>query len=98
MPGPAPPGWSPARCALHADLERELAGFIGQPAALVTSTGYHANLAVVTALADRSSLVVSDAHIHASLIDAARLSRAEVVVTPHNDVARGAQAALAGRR
>ena len=53
----------------------------------MTSTGYHANLAVVTALVDRSSLIVSDAHIHASLIDAARLSRAEVVVTPHNDVA-----------
>jgi 8-amino-7-oxononanoate synthase len=41
---------------------------------------------VVTALADRSSLVVSDAHVHASLIDAARLSRAEIAVVPHNDV------------
>jgi 8-amino-7-oxononanoate synthase len=72
---------------LHAELEAELAEFMGQPAALVMSTGYHANLAVVTALADRSSLVVSDAHVHASLIDAARLSRAEIAVVPHNDVA-----------
>jgi 8-amino-7-oxononanoate synthase len=72
--------------ALHAELEDELAEFMGQPAALVMSTGYHANLAVVTALADRSSLVVSDAHVHASLIDAARLSRAEISVVPHNDV------------
>jgi len=85
---------------LHADLERELADFLGWPAALVTSTGYHANLAIVTALADRSSLVVSDAHIHASLIDAARLSRAEITVTPHNDVAavRTALAGAGGRR
>ncbi|MET0525523.1 MAG: 8-amino-7-oxononanoate synthase [Nocardioides sp.] len=81
--------------SLHDDLERELAAFLGWPAALVTSTGYHANLAVVTALVDRSCLIVSDAHIHASLIDAARLSRAEVVVTPHNDVA-AVRAALAG--
>ena len=71
---------------LHVELETALAEFLGQPAALVTSTGYHANLAAVTALADRECLVVSDAHVHASLVDAARLSRAEVTVTPHNDV------------
>jgi 8-amino-7-oxononanoate synthase len=66
----------------------------------VTSTGYHANLAAVTALADRECLLVSDAHVHASLVDAARLSRAEVTITPHNDVA-AVSAALAqadGRR
>ena len=72
---------------LHATLEQELAAFVGMPAALVTSTGYHANLAVVTALAGRDTLVVADAHMHASLIDAARLSRAEIAVVPHNDVA-----------
>lgn len=72
---------------LHAELEDGLAAFTGQDAALVLSTGYHANLAVVTALAGRDALVVSDAHIHASLVDAARLSRAEVAVTPHRDVA-----------
>jgi 8-amino-7-oxononanoate synthase len=85
---------------LHATLEQELAAFMGQPAALVMSTGYHANLAAVTALADRDTLVVSDAHIHASLIDAARLSRAEIAVTPHADV-EAVDAALtraAGRR
>lgn len=71
---------------LHETLEQELAVFLGQPAALVMSTGYHANLAVVTALADRDTLIVSDAHIHASLIDAARLSRSEIAVTPHGDV------------
>ncbi len=71
---------------LHQQLERELADYLGQPAALVFSTGYHANLAVVSALADRDTLVISDAHIHASLVDAVRLSRARLEVVPHNDV------------
>ena len=59
---------------LHAELEAALASFLGQPAALVMSTGYHANLSAVAALADRDCLVVSDAHVHASLVDAVRLS------------------------
>ncbi|WP_433873029.1 8-amino-7-oxononanoate synthase [Saccharopolyspora sp. CA-218241] len=85
--------------ALHAELERALAGFTGRDAALVLSTGYHANLSAVTALADRDALIVSDAHVHASLIDAARLSRATVEVVPHNrvDAVRSALAG-AGRR
>ena len=80
---------------IHDDLERALADFLGQPSALAMSTGYHANLGVVTALVDRDCLVVSDAHVHASLVDAARLSRAEVAIAPHNDTAAVA-AALAG--
>jgi 8-amino-7-oxononanoate synthase len=79
---------------LHAELEAGLAGFMGQPAALALSTGYHANLAAVTALVDRDCLVVSDAHVHASLVDAVRLSRAEVVIVRHNDLA-GVSSALA---
>ena len=70
---------------IHDELERELATFLRQPSALVMSTGYHANLGVVTALVDRDCLVVSDAHVHASLVDAARLSRAEIAIVPHND-------------
>lgn len=72
--------------ALHAELEEELAAHLGQPAALVLSTGYHANLAVVTALADRTTRILSDAHVHASLVDAVRLSRAQLDVVPHSDV------------
>lgn len=72
---------------LHADLERALAAFTGREAGLVFSTGYQANLSAVTALADKHSLIISDAHVHASLIDAARLSRATIHVVPHNDVA-----------
>ena len=85
---------------LHRELEAELADWLGQPAALTFSTGYHANLSAVAALADREAHVVSDAHIHASLVDAVRLSRAALTVVPHNDVAavRDALAAYAGRR
>ena len=81
---------------LHTSLEDALADYLGQPAALCFSTGYHANLGLVAALADREALVVSDAHIHASLIDAVRLSRAELVVVPHNDVEAVRRAVAAG--
>ena len=50
------------------------------------STGYAANLAVVTGLVGRDCHVVSDAHVHASLVDAARLSRARLTITPHSSV------------
>jgi 8-amino-7-oxononanoate synthase len=71
---------------LHAQLEDELAAFCGAVAALVFSSGYTANLGAVTALSGPGALVVSDAASHASLVDACRLSRARVVVTPHADV------------
>src|SRR5215469_1667065 len=82
--------------SIHTELERALAAFTGFGSALVFSTGYHANLSVVQALAGQDALVVSDAHVHASMIDAGRLARATVTVTPHNDVAAIARA-LAGR-
>ena len=63
---------------IHARLERELADFVGVPAALVFSSGYLANLGAVTALTGPGALVVSDARNHASLVDACRLSRARV--------------------
>jgi len=52
----------------------------------VFSSGYLANLGVVTALSGPGSLIVSDGANHASLIDACRLSRARVQVVAHNDV------------
>lgn len=83
--------------SLHTDLERALARLMGQRGALVFSTGYHANLGLLSALADREAHVISDGHIHASLIDAVRLSRAGLTVVPHNDVdaVKRAQDALA---
>lgn len=73
--------------ALHAELESELAGYAGQESGLVFSSGYLANLGVVTALGGPGTLLVSDEHIHASIVDACRLSRSRVEVVPHNDVA-----------
>ncbi|HEY2765476.1 MAG TPA: 8-amino-7-oxononanoate synthase [Pseudonocardiaceae bacterium] len=71
---------------LHHELEAALAAFCGTAAALVFSSGYTANLGAVSALSGPGSLIVSDAGSHASLVDACRLSRARVVVTPHFDV------------
>jgi 8-amino-7-oxononanoate synthase len=68
--------------ALHVELEDELAGFLGAEAALVFSSGYAANLGVLTALTGPDTLIVSDAANHASLVDACRLSRAGVAVVP----------------
>jgi 8-amino-7-oxononanoate synthase len=70
---------------LHTVLERRLARFTGMPSALVFSSGYLANLGVLTAL--RPGLIVSDRGNHASLIDGCRLARCPVTVTPHRDVA-----------
>lgn len=71
---------------LHEEFERGIADFLGAESALCFSSGYLANLGVVTALAGRGALVVSDGGSHASLVDACRLSRARVVVTPRGDV------------
>ncbi|MFI1716715.1 8-amino-7-oxononanoate synthase [Streptomyces sp. NPDC053513] len=70
---------------LHTRLERELAEFCGFEAALVFSSGYTANLAALTALGGRGSLIVSDASNHASIVDGCRLARAETAVVPHTD-------------
>ncbi|MDD7940574.1 8-amino-7-oxononanoate synthase [Actinomycetospora lutea] len=72
---------------LHGELEDALADFTGSPAALVFSSGYTANLGAVTALSGRGALVVSDVAAHASLVDAARLSRARVEVARCTDPA-----------
>lgn len=72
--------------ALHHRLEQELAAFVGLPAALLFSTGYMANLGVVTALAGRGDAVFADRLNHASLVDAALLSRAEHKRYRHNDL------------
>ncbi|MCH0540034.1 8-amino-7-oxononanoate synthase [Streptomyces sp. MUM 203J] len=85
---------------LHAELEREIAAFCGFEAALVFSSGYAANLAVLTALSAHGSLTVSDAANHASIVDGCRLSRAETAVVPHADphAVRKTLAADPGRR
>ena len=71
----------------HIELEHELAKFCGTQAALVFSSGFTANLGAVTALSGKGSAIVTDAYLHASLIDGCRLSRADVAVMEHGDVA-----------
>ncbi|MCZ8252631.1 MAG: 8-amino-7-oxononanoate synthase [Hylemonella sp.] len=77
----------------HEELEERLADFLAphllQPRALYLSTGYMANLAVLTALAAATpgeAEIFSDALNHASIIDGTRLARAKVTVYAHNDV------------
>ncbi len=71
---------------LHETLETRLAEFMGVERSLSFSTGYMANLALITALCGREDAVFSDALNHASLIDACRLSRATVHRYPHCDL------------
>ena len=72
----------------HEELERELARFKQTEDCLLFSTGYMANLGIITALAGPEDLVVGDRLNHASLIDACRLSGAAFRVYPHGDAAR----------
>jgi 8-amino-7-oxononanoate synthase len=81
---------------LHQQFESAMAEFVGAPTGLLFSSGYTANLGAVAGLSGPGSLLVSDAYSHASLVDACRLSRARVVVTPHRDV-DAVEAALAAR-
>ena len=70
---------------LHHELETSLAAHTGAEAGLVFSSGYTANLGALTALAGPGTLVVSDERNHASIVDACRLSRAEIAITAHAD-------------
>ena len=72
-------------------LERRFADFKRVERSLYFSSGYLANIGVMTALAEPGDVVFSDERNHASLIDAVRLSAAARVVFPHNDVGRLAE-------
>jgi len=72
--------------AAHHALEQRLAAFVGLPGALLFSTGYQANMGVVTALVGREDAVFADRLNHASLNDAALLSRAGFKRFPHLDL------------
>jgi 8-amino-7-oxononanoate synthase len=78
-------GHSRAHAQLEDDLAEFAGGFVDNPRALYFSTGYMANLATLTALAGRGTTLFSDSLNHASLIDGARLSRADIQIYPHAD-------------
>jgi 8-amino-7-oxononanoate synthase len=71
---------------VHRELEVALSAWLGVEATLLFSSGYAANVGVLSALAGSDCVVVSDALNHASIVDGCRLSRARVVVTPHVSV------------
>jgi 8-amino-7-oxononanoate synthase len=73
--------------AAHHALEEELADFTGRPRALVFSTGYMANLGVISALCSRGDTLWQDRLNHASLLDGALLSRGTLRRYPHADSA-----------
>lgn len=71
---------------LHEECEAAAAEWLGAEAALLFSSGFQANVGLVGALVGRGDAVVSDRLNHASLIDGARLSRAQVIVHEHGDL------------
>ena len=73
--------------AAHHALEESLAQFVRLPRALLFSTGYMANIGIVTAIAGRDDAVFADKLNHASLNDAVLLSRADFRRYPHRDLA-----------
>jgi 8-amino-7-oxononanoate synthase len=72
--------------ALHAELEKELADWTGTQHALVFSSGFAANLGVLSTLGTADTTVFSDELNHASIIDGCRLSRAKTVIYRHSDI------------
>lgn len=71
---------------LHVELEKRLAKFKRAEASLVYQTGFAANAGLIPQLVDRGDLIVSDELNHGSIIDGARLSRAERAIYKHVDM------------
>jgi 8-amino-7-oxononanoate synthase len=69
----------------HVALEQELADYYGCPYAIVFSTGYLANLGMLSTLTGRGDVILLDADCHASIYDGCRMSDAEVIRFRHND-------------
>jgi glycine C-acetyltransferase len=87
---------------MHRDLERRFADFKHAEDALMFQSGFTANAGTVAAILDREDVIVSDRLNHASIIDGARLSRAEIKVFEHRDAAHAdellRESARPGRR
>ena len=71
--------------AAHVALENELAAFFNCPAAIVFSTGYIANLGILSTLTGSDDVILMDADCHASIYDGTRLGAAQVIRFRHND-------------
>ncbi len=88
--------------AMHQELERAFAAFKHAEEALMFQSGFTANAGTVAAILDKEDVIVSDRLDHASIIDGARLSRAEIKVFEHKDAEHAdallAETARPGRR
>jgi len=88
--------------SMHKELERRFADFKHAEEALMFQSGFTANAGTVAAILDRDDVIVSDRLNHASIIDGARLSRAEIKVFEHKDAEHAdtllAETARPGRR
>ena len=73
--------------AMHAQLERELAAFLGRAHCIVFTTGYQANLGMMSGLAGPRDTIYLDADSHSSIYDGCTLSGAKLVRFRHNDAA-----------
>src|SRR6266851_6637570 len=71
--------------SLHRELERRFAEFKGAEGSLMFQSGFTSNAGTVAAILAKEDVIVSDQLNHASIIDGARLSRAEIKVFPHKD-------------
>jgi 8-amino-7-oxononanoate synthase len=72
--------------SLHVELEKKLAHFMGKEEALTFSTGMQTNLGTISALAGRDDVIVLDRMVHASIMDAVRLSYAHIAKFKHNNM------------
>ncbi len=71
----------------HLALEQELSDFFGKNKTIVFSTGYVANLAILSTIVGSGEVILLDADCHASIYDGCRLGGAEVIRFRHNDAA-----------
>ena len=71
--------------AAHLALEQEFSDFFNCPTAIVFSTGYMANLGILSTIAGTDDVILLDADCHASIYDACRMGSAEVIRFRHND-------------
>lgn len=72
---------------IHLELEERLAKFTGKEAALAFSTGFQTNQGIISTLVGKEDAVITDKMVHASIVDASRLSRGLVYSYKHNDMA-----------
>ena len=72
--------------ALHHELDRRLAEFIGKEAALCFSTGYQTNLGTIAALVGKGDVAITDKEDHASIVDGCNFSKGTMKRFRHNDM------------